>query len=171
MWFYKEVANATVYCIEPNKKNIVVGINNCKINNVKAKFIQEKIGDGKKSLKKIINENGLEFIDILHADIQGSEVEMLKDISPLLHERKIGYLFVSTHSQDLHYSCVELLKEHNYRLIASADYDDETFCFDGIIVSCHQDNLEIPHVSLGNRKHTRLRKKYEWDNVELPTLT
>ena len=43
------------------------------------------------------------------------------------------------------------------RIIADADFDNETFCSDGIIVSCHKNNLDIPYTSLGNRQHTPLR--------------
>lgn len=166
MWFYKKIPDAKVFCIEPNRKNREIGINNCKINNVKANFAKGKIGNDGLSLKKFISNNGIGFVDILHSDIQGSEVMMLEDISPLLDEQKIGYLFVSTHSQELHNSCVEILDRHDYRIVASADVDDETFCFDGIIVSCHKDNLDIPYTSLGCRKHTPLRKTYEWDDVD-----
>ena len=169
MWFFKAVANAKVYCVEPSKNNMQMGIDNCVLNNVKADFTQGKIGanyngqpDRKKdnlSVRNFAQEKGIEFIDILHSDIQGSELEMLNDIAPLLDEKKVGYLFVSTHAQELHYSCVDLLKKHDYRIVASADFANETFCFDGIIVACHKDNMDIPYTSLGNRKHTPLRKK------------
>ena len=159
MWFYKEVANARVYCIEPNENSINLGIHNCKINHVNANFTKGAIGNGKSNIniKNFLKEKDIEFTDILHSDIQGSELIMLENVATLLDDRKIRYLFISTHSQELHYSCLELLQRHDYRIIANADVENETFCFDGIIVSCHKDNLDIPQTSLGNRRHTPLK--------------
>jgi len=159
MWFYKEITNADVYCIEPNKNYINVGINNFKLNSFKGDFTQGAIGNGNTNIdiNNFIIEKNIECIDILHSDIQGSELVMLNSISSLLDDKKIRYLFISTHSQNIHFSCLELLQMHNYRIIADADFDNETFCSDGIIVSCHKNNLDIPYTSLGNRQHTPLR--------------
>jgi hypothetical protein len=93
----------------------------------------------------------------LHSDIQGYELEMLHDITELLIQNKIKYLFISTHSNDLHYKCISLLQQNNYRIIASADSEIETFCFDGIIVACHVSNNVFGTYNIGNRKHTPLR--------------
>ena len=50
-------------------------------------------------LKDIFVENDLEHVDILHMDIQGSEVSILEELinEKLLH--KIEYLFISTHGR------------------------------------------------------------------------
>lgn len=157
IWFNKIIKNANNYCIEPDIKNLEVGKNNCKINNVNADFTNAFIGNKGLKITNFIKDKKIDYIDILHSDIQGSEYEMLCDIVPLLDLNKIRYLFISTHSNDLHYKCIELLKKHNYRIIGSADYETETFCFDGIIVACKNDNLDIPFTPLGNRKHTQLR--------------
>ncbi len=169
MWFSQKIKDAKAFCVEPNRTHRDIGIDNCKRNNIDAKFMSGGIGSkpGQKTVIEIMKKEGIDYIDILHADIQGSELEMLQDSVSLLDEQKINYLFVSTHTQDLHISCEKLLEEHNYRIVASADFDNETFCFDGIIVACHKDNDEIPYTSLGNRKHTKLRRKYEWDLIKV----
>jgi hypothetical protein len=95
-------------------------------------------------------------IDILHSDIQGFELQMLQDITKLLFQNRIKYLFISTHSNDLHYKCIKLLKECNYRIIASADFETDTFCYDGIIVACHINNQRFGNYNLGKRKFTKL---------------
>jgi hypothetical protein len=104
-------------------------------------------------------EKNIDYIDILHSDIQGYELELLQDVTPLLKAKKIKYIFVSTHSDKLHYDCLKILKKCNYRIIASADFETETFCFDGIIVACPEDILTIKHTSIGCRKTTQLRNK------------
>ena len=170
MWFNSMIKNAVNYCIEPDINSLNIGEKNCEINNINCHFIHgvtnklpinglESISAPEINLKDFINDNAINFVDLLHSDIQGSELNLLTDISILLKEKKIKYLFISTHSNDIHYKCIDFLKQHDYRIIASSDFENQTFCFDGIIVACQKDNLKIPEISLGNRKHTKLRKK------------
>jgi hypothetical protein len=157
IWFNKVITNAKNYCIEPEIRNLELGKKNCLLNNVVADFTQGFVGKNHINLCDFINDKNIEHVDILHSDIQGYELEMLQDITELLLKNKIKYLFVSTHSNDLHYKCINLLKENNYRIIASADSEIETFCFDGIIVACHVSNNILGTYNIGNRKHTPLR--------------
>lgn len=159
IWFNKEVKNARNYCIEPSKEGIKVGIDNCLLNNITGiDFTEGFIGKNDLHLSQFVQEKGIDFIDILHSDIQGSEDDMIDDIVDLLKSKRIRYLFISTHSNDLHAKCLRVLNDCEYRIIAKADFETETFCYDGIIVACHKDNLEIPYTELGVRKNTPLRK-------------
>ncbi len=162
IWFNKMIKNAKNYCIEPEIENMKIGMNNCELNNVSADFKQGFIGNKPNEIKisQYVQEKNIDYIHILHSDIQGNEFELLQDIKPLLLNKKIKYLFISTHSNCLHHSCTKLLQSCNYRIIATADFDNETFCFDGIIVACHKDNVEIPFTHLGNRQKTILRDKH-----------
>ena len=83
---------------------------------------------------------------------------MLNDLLPLLKTKSVNYIFISTHSDKLHYDCLKLLRNNSYRIIASSDFETETFCYDGIIVACPESNTKIPYVSLGRRKNTSLIK-------------
>jgi hypothetical protein len=158
IWFNKVIKNAKNYCIEPNLNNLKLGKQNCLLNNVNnVDFTQGFICKTQVNLLNYVREKKIENIDILHSDIQGYELEMLKDITELLIQKKIKYLFISTHSNNLHYKCIDLLKSCNYRIIASADYETETFCYDGIIVACQATNQTFGNYSLGNRKYTKLR--------------
>ena len=160
MWFNKVIKNAKNYCIEPNLGNLNLGKQNCVLNNVQnVNFTQGFIGKNQINLCEFVKTKKIEQIDILHSDIQGYELEMLQDITELLLQNKIKYLFISTHSDVLHYNCIELLKKNNYRIIASADFETETFVFDGIIVACHSSNQKFGTYNLGNRKHTKLCTK------------
>ena len=118
-------------------------------------------GNDLKEYTDFMKSKNIDHIDILHSDIQGYEFEMLSDIiskSNLLKENKIKYLFISTHSDKIHYDCIDLLKNNDYRIIASSDFETETFCYDGIIVACHISNNKFDNYYLGNRKNTKLRK-------------
>ncbi len=161
IWFNKVIKNAKNYCIEPEIKNLDIGKKNCLLNNVEADFTLGFIGKNKINIPDFMKSKNIEKIDILHSDIQGYEFEMLTDIvnkSNLLKENKIKYIFISTHSDKIHYDCIDLLKKNDYRIIASSDFETETFCFDGIIVACHISNTKFDNYYLGNRKHTKLRK-------------
>jgi hypothetical protein len=158
IWFNKVVKNAKNYCIEPELANLNLGKQNCLLNDINhVDFTQGYIGKNQINLSNFVREKNIEQIDILHSDIQGYELEMLQDITELLNQNKVKYLFISTHSDELHYNCIKLLKECNYRIIASADYETETFCFDGIIVACHISNQIFGNYNIGNRKYTKLR--------------
>jgi len=157
IWFNKVIKNAKNYCIEPEVDNLNLGKTNCILNNVDADFTQGFIGKNQINICDFMIEKKLNNIDILHSDIQGYELEMLQDITMLLTENKIKYLFISTHSDDIHYKCIDLLIKHNYRIIASTDFETETFCYDGLIVACHKNNMKFSNYYLGNRKLTKLR--------------
>jgi FkbM family methyltransferase len=154
--FAKHVKNAKNYCIEPELNGLEIGKKNCEINNVYPHFTKAFVGKKQLNITQYVKDNNINFIDILHSDIQGYEHEMLDDIIPLLKQKSINYIFISTHSDELHYNCLKILKEHKYRIIASADFENETFCYDGIILACPSDNIEMPEYSLGCRKNTQL---------------
>ena len=157
MWFNKKIKNAINYCIEPDSINIEVGKQNCKLNDVTADFTLGFIGKQGVRVSDFVREKKIDYIDMLHSDIQGFEIDLLQDIIPLLMDKKIKYLFVSTHSNPIHAEALRIITGCDYRIIASADFDTETFCMDGIIVACHKDNQKITETSLGNRSKTRLR--------------
>jgi len=67
------------------------------------------------NLKDVFAENNIKHVDILHMDIQGSEISILEELlnDKLLH--KIEYLFISTHgrnTEDCTYTeCIKFFKE------------------------------------------------------------
>ena len=157
IWFNKTIKNAKNYCIEPDLNNLNTGKRNSLLNDANLDFTQGFIGKNEVNICNFAKEKNIADIHILHSDIQGFELQMLQDAVPLLIAQKIKYLFISTHSDSIHYDCIDLLKTNNYAIIASADFDTETFCFDGIIVACHKDNTKFGKVDLGSRSTTKLR--------------
>lgn len=139
MWFAKEVADAKCICVEPRKKNLKVGQYNFAKNGLIAEFIRSKIGCGRLGVDDFLKAKQWDFVDILHADIQGAEHEMLCSAEQSLRAGKIGYVFVGTHSQELHYQCKAVLERCGYVTIAHADFDHGTYCSDGVLVARHKD--------------------------------
>ena len=77
-------------------------------------------------------------LDILHSDIQGYEEEMLLGSSASLLENKIKYIFISTHSEELHNKCIEILSKFNYRIEVSSDHEKHTTSCDGLIFASNK---------------------------------
>ena len=180
IWFNKQINNARNFCIEPDPRCMKVGKENAKLNEVSTmKFIGDNIGSfplnqcydientlevyrkkhKRRKFKEHVKTQNIEYIDLLHCDIQGNEIILLPQISDMLEEKKIKYIFISSHSDSLHDYCINFLKNKDYRIIASADFEKETFCHDGVIVACPSDLKNITETSLGCRRHTPLREK------------
>jgi hypothetical protein len=57
-------------------------------------------------------------IDLLHADVQGAEFDMLIGADRALRNHRIGYLFISTHDCE-HERCLARLTACGYRIITA----------------------------------------------------
>lgn len=139
MWFAKAVAQARCYLVEPSRKNLKTGQYNFRKNGLEGNFFHSKIGHEYLGVDRFLDKQMIRFVDVLHADIQGAELEMLEDAEDSLNRGRIGCLFVGTHSQDLHYRCKAFLEERGYIVIAHADFDHGTYCCDGVLVVRHKD--------------------------------
>lgn len=58
-------------------------------------------------------------IDILHIDVQGSELDVLRGASSCLKRGKIGYILVGTHGEKLHNEVINLLS-NTHSIVAYA---------------------------------------------------
>jgi hypothetical protein len=143
MWFSKIVKNAKTYLIEPDGLNLKYGSINMKANGLKATAVcQAFVGasssiDHKKQrtvcIDDFVKEYNIPFIDILHSDIQGYELDMLKGAINTIEAKKIGYVFISTHSNDLHAQCLDFLNKYGFISIASANRT-QSYSYDGVLV-------------------------------------
>jgi len=106
MWFAREVKNARCVMIEPDPHKMNFGKLNFKLNRLLGTFdlgFMNEIADLSHSIPTysvdyLVEKYDLRFIDILHSDIQGYELNMLKGAAQTLRAGKIGYVFISTHS-------------------------------------------------------------------------
>lgn len=133
MWLKNRRPAASVHLIEPELQNLQAGMANFKLNNFTGVFVQAFVGKGHFSVDDYLQANGIEKLDILHADIQGFEVEMLDDCARALQQQSIDYIFISTHSNPLHEEVLQRLKLFNYRIEISSDFDHQTTSYDGFI--------------------------------------
>ena len=140
LWFNRVIKNAVNYMIEPQETNLEIGKSNFKLNSAEGVFTRAFVGstDDEKipqvTVDTFLSNNSIDFLSILHSDIQGAEYDMLKGAEKSLTDKKIGFLFISTHSDDIHNKCTEFLLEHDYSILASHTIG-ESFSADGLIVS------------------------------------
>ena len=143
MWFQKEVKGAVNYMVEPDYLNLIKGKTNFKLNGFFGKFIHAFVGQ-KVTLTRgqlptitvdyFFEKNKLEKINILHSDIQGEELNMLKGSVNSLSSGLIDFLFISTHSDELHTQCANFLESFKYEIIASANVS-QSYSVDGVLVA------------------------------------
>jgi hypothetical protein len=61
-------------------------------------------------------------------------MDMLRGASRMLREQRIDFIFISTHSNELHAGCIKSLESYNYQILADANLS-ETYSYDGVIVA------------------------------------
>lgn len=144
MWFNKEVKGAKNYMVD-HPVTMQKAVKNFALNNMKGDFTGAYIGHPQPgadikyiSVDQLVKEKGIDFIDILHSDIQGFEYEMLEGVTETIAANKIGYVFISTHSNELHENCKKFLLDKGFELICDANLD-ESYSEDGLIV------VKAPH--------------------------
>lgn len=133
MWLKKMHPKSTTYLVEPDEANLKAGMYNFNQHGYKGKFIQAVVGKGQFEVDAFIKNKRLSKLHVLHADIQGYEIEMLDGCSGSLHEKSIDYIFISTHSQEIHNEVINKLNFLEYRIEVSSDVDIETTSFDGFV--------------------------------------
>lgn len=133
MWLLHERPDSQVVLVEPEKVNLDSGIKNFRDNDFTGQFINDFVGNGHFSVDSFISENNLSSLSILHSDIQGYEVEMLQDTQKALSNRKIDYLFISTHSEVLHREVETIISKFDYDIEVSSSFERHTTSFDGFV--------------------------------------
>lgn len=165
LWFLKMNPTSSCYMVEPERLNLYYGKQNAKINGLNGTFIHAGIGDQESpqenitTVDAICKRNNIEFLDILHSDIQGFELAMLKGSDKMLSENRVGYIFISTHSNELHEDCFQLLQsKYNFELVASANLD-ESYSWDGILLMKNPSYTKLAPISISKRSALETMKK------------
>jgi hypothetical protein len=139
MWLKKEWPKGEVILVEPDAGCLKAGQDNFARNGFKGEFIKAFVGTGKFEIDDFFRNRKIKKLDILHTDIQGFEVEMLHGAQDVLKRRRVHYLFISTHSQQIHGEIVGQLRNLGYRVEISSDFDVQTTSFDGFVFASSPD--------------------------------
>lgn len=143
LWFYTAVSDPTCICVEPVQENLRIGRENFALNHAEGRFIHAFVGasechrsDGGRvvSVDGLVSEFDLDRIDILHADIQGAELDMLVGSERAFRRGLVDFVFISTHSRQRHSDCLRFLEDRGFSVLAEANVD-ESYSVDGLIVA------------------------------------
>ena len=146
--------NVKNYCVEISEEFQEIGKNNAlKSDSKNMIFITAGIGDlnelsshvicdnidivEKYTFSDLLNINNIKYVDMLHMDIQGTEVSVLRDIIDNKLFTKIKYAFISTHPSDgkfgpSHNECLNLIKDINTEIYYNDEFNGGVG--DGLIV-------------------------------------
>jgi Methyltransferase FkbM domain len=143
MWFLQQVKQGRAILVEPSLHSMAIGKHNFKHNRLKGEFIRAYVGahpdspfDNAPSITvdEILKSRGVETLHILHADVQSAELDMLNGCEEAFKNKRIHYLFISSHSNELHDACEARLKALGFEILASINMDD-SYAEDGILVA------------------------------------
>lgn len=146
MWMKRKRPRSRVFMVEPHARNLKVGQTNFARNGFEGTFIRAFVGKQHFTVDHFMHEQSLPKLNILHADIQGYEVEMLEGAAKSFEGRLIDYAFVSTHSEELHDKVVADLAAAGMRVEVSSNVDHETTSCDGFVFASR---AELPPVFPG----------------------
>jgi len=95
-------------------------------------------------LGTVLNMHQLKHIDILHMDIQGSEVKVIEGGFSYINANTIDYMLIGTHSEEAHAE-LEFLLKNRYELVVNA-LPGKSYSYNGLQLAKFrrgQDGLQI----------------------------
>jgi FkbM family methyltransferase len=158
IWAMRAVGGRGVI-VEPDPGNLEVGRTNLRLNGLTALCVQAAVGGPHGSTRQVLcesdeverdlrvvtlaglmAEHGLEHLDLVLADVQGPEDDVLARATTQLVDRRIRFLVISTHHESIsgdshtHERCLETLADAGAHIIA-AHTVEESFSGDGLIAA------------------------------------
>lgn len=174
MWAQKAKKAVRNILIEPVEENLQIGRENFAFNSMSGEFHRAYIGATSKkpdtkflegmrlenvariSIDDALGRFDVSFAHIIHADVQGAELELLKGSERTMRASRIGYFFLSTHGARLHSNCMRFLRDRGF-LIITSHTRRESFTADGLIVARHRSFDGIGEV--------RISKNNLWNEI------
>ena len=151
MWFLKDRPHRRAVVVEPDPNGLALAERHLALNGLHAQVRRGYVGERygalvaglpdpppRIDLAALIAEVG--FVDLLHCDAQGAEIEALHDAAAAFRAGRIGWLFLSTHGATIsgdpltHQRCLATLI--GLGAVIAAEHDlHESFSGDGLIVA------------------------------------
>lgn len=157
LMFKRKYSEGKSIIIELGKRQLDVGKKNFELNNMNAHFYhggffinssqtfrdRSWVLEYNKSPDEIVvgpelnffdicKQENVEKISILHMDIQGSEMDLILSLESLFKEKKVNYVVVGTHSNQIHETIENVFKNNQYMLKHNIPFTGN----DGLIVAC-----------------------------------
>jgi FkbM family methyltransferase len=189
LWFKKAVPDGTCFLIEPDPHYLEVGRRNFAINGMDGRFRNLSIGasssppkhfkcesDGIErpipcvSVDDFLATEAIDRVDVLLADIQGAELEMLRGSTRSIENNRIRFALISTHHHSMsgdplmHQRCRDFVLERGGTILAEHSVA-ESFSGDGLIaVSFDTTNCHLAPIPISyNRASHSLFREQEYD--------
>jgi FkbM family methyltransferase len=180
LWFLNDAPDLRrSIVVEPDPHNLEVGRTNAEINGRQIEFIQACVGETSAEPKPfeaeaagtifvpqvcvsdLLEARGIGHLDILHCDTQGAEVAVIQSCEALLRERRIRFVVVSTHAQEIsgdpltHQRCLAMLQSFGGHILAEHDVH-ESFSGDGLIAAYFgAEPISWPELNLSYNRYSR----------------
>tara|TARA_R110001606_G_scaffold102807_5_gene225413 strand:+ start:10708 stop:11544 length:837 start_codon:yes stop_codon:yes gene_type:complete len=175
IWLGLQRPGASQVIIEPIAERRAVGERNLALNNLAMPIRRAAIGAAPSMLPEfktgaeiekdmpvvtvdqLADEMGWDSVDLLHADVQGFEWQMMHGAQRRLASGDIRWVFISTHRWledgakiDLHETCRAKLLEYGYTIVADHT-PEESYSTDGLIVARAPGVEGLEHVGISRR--------------------
>ena len=178
LWFRSVYPGGRNILVEPDPNNMRIGARNFELNGFRAEFLEAAIGvhngctefscesDGMVrpvrtvSVDGVVREFSLKQVNLLHADIQGAEVEMLNGAVETIERGQLKWVFLSTHHRSIsgdpltHQYCLDWLRAHG-AFIVDEHSVSESFSGDGLIVAAFGQELRPKHTPISRNIPSR----------------
>jgi FkbM family methyltransferase len=116
------------------------------------------------SVASLMRDLEISYLDILHMDVQGAEIDVLQGAKQWLAKFRIGYLFIGTHTEQLHEECKQILNTHGYVLVIDVSPANSAIGNDGFILarspinSIHKANAKFRNSPLKRYRRAIIRR-------------
>lgn len=158
LWFLRDAPGRRALSVEPDPAHIALGRANAALNGREVEVVQGFVGGDHGTVQafhtqssgtleipclavpQLMAERGMERLDLLHCDVQGAELDVLRSCRALFEARRVDWVFVSTHHQIIsgdpltHQRCLDTLRRCGATIVAEHDVQ-ESFSGDGLIVA------------------------------------
>jgi len=87
----------------------------------KMKCFDHEDYEGEVHLEQVLEQNGLQKIDVLHCDIDGSERNFVESHKDFFKTHKVNYVFLLTHHEGIHKDCKNYFSDFGYELLYESE--------------------------------------------------
>lgn len=158
LWFNREGESRRNIVVEPDPAHLLIGRQNAQLNGRDLEFVNAvAAGDDRPpapfttessgvvdlpsvSVAGLLRTHDVQYLDLLHCDAQGVELEIVESLAGLAREQRLGWLVMSTHAHQIsgdpltHQRCLAALTSLGATILVEHDVY-ESFSGDGLIVA------------------------------------
>ncbi len=177
MWFKQVHPDGVSIMVEPLLNHLEIGKNHFSINKLEGNFEHGAIGARTLDVHSFRDHNNVDHsipcwsidglastykltqVDILHADIQGGEEDMLRGASTLFSKGAVKNVVLSTHGVEIHERCLTVLEKSGFEIRLSTPRPTPP-SRDGLIVAVLRHSPLSP--SFSSKTSSFLGLRDEW---------